>query len=95
MKEFWMVVQTYPDVPDAQPMVMGPPCLSFEDACEKAMQAYKLNDDCPVVILHTVARLEKKNIPSMAEAIRNWRDDEEERLEQIKWLKAEDEKEPK
>ena len=61
----------------------------------KARQAYKLKDVWPVVILHTVACLEKEEIPSMAEAIRNWRDDAKERLEQIKRRKTEDEKEPK
>ncbi len=95
MKEFWMVAQTYEDVPGAQPMVTGPACFSFEDACDKAMQVYKLKDVWPVVILHTVACLEKEEIPIMAEAIRNWRDDAEERLEQIKRRKTEDEKEPK
>jgi len=55
MKDFWLVVQTYPDVPGAQPMVMGPPCLSYDDACEEAIRIHSKEDRCPVVVMHSVA----------------------------------------
>lgn len=67
MKEFWMVVEVYPDIPEAQPTVIGPPCSSFKNACEVASGVYAARCRCPVVVLHSVAIVESDGIPRLRE----------------------------
>jgi hypothetical protein len=68
MKQFWMVVQVYPNVPDAFPFVLGPPLASLEEACHKVRYATDESNEGTLVIMHSVAIADAGQIPNIAES---------------------------
>ncbi len=66
IKDFWMVVQAFPDVEGALPMTMGEPYSSYDKACAEAIRLHLIDEvraksagardsfRCPMVVMHSV-----------------------------------------